>query len=638
MLRYPLILVRNLLVFLYFLWSTVWFKIGYLFRRKKKLYITADLEPRYKFGPPAGMAAYFQETPTFLELRETFERIARTDEIDGMVVSSDGLSMGMARTEGLASLFDRVRASGTHVVTHLLTPTTGEYLLASAADEVLVTPSGRLQTFGPRFDQYFGADALDRLGIRPQLLHIGDFKTASHRLIHREMTPAQEAMMESLHDSMTTHIRGRIAERRGLAPSEAAELFRRAPLDAETARELGFVDHAVFRGRLDAWLQFGDAIAPAMRPAFEVPAEFPEAPPADEPAPPEEPPEQQPGADDAEVEQPEDERQVMTVSLEEADAVLPPRLDWKPIVDPAPRFAVMDLTGMIVMPDMPLPGQNSPTIDPESVTPKLREIRESGRYSGLMLHINSPGGSALASDIIWEAIQRVRASMPVVAYCTDVAGSGGYYLSVAADEIVMHESTLTGSIGVVNGTFSAEELVDRLGVNVESIYEAEADTFTSLVHPLSERMMDRLDEQARQFYRRFLERVGQNRGLPKRRLHRYARGRVYLGEQAHRRGLLDRLGDYDEAVAALGELADLDPETVETDFVAHREPNIRQLLGVSGQARSVVPDQLVEPLLAARMLEHEQMLALMDLECDLGSGNDLTERVATATSNPTVTL
>lgn len=608
MLRAPFVLLRNLFVFLAFLWSTFWYKVGYFIRRKKKLYIAADLENSYQFGPQTGLARYMQETPSFLELRDQFDRLEQADDIDGLVVATNGMSMGMARAASLGSLIGGIRESGKHVVAQVRQPTTAEYLLATEADDLLMTPAGRLYTFGPRFDQFFAAETLDRIGVDPQLIHIGDFKTASHRMIHREMTPAQKAMMESLYASLTGELRERVAQRRAMDESEADRLFSDAPLDMESARAAGLVDHAVFRGRLEAWLRLGDEIAPAMHPPF--PREAAHTP---EVEPPEEEIEEAAEPPGGEQAPPEDQQDVLMVALEDADSVLPPKFDWKPVFSNGQRFAVMDLTGMIVMPGMTVPGRNAPVIDPDEVMPKLREIRESGIFSGLLLHINSPGGSALASDIIWEGIQRVRQVMPVVSYCTDVAGSGGYYLSVAADEVLAHRLTMTGSIGVVTGTFSAPDIADRVGVNVESIYEHEADTFTSLVHPLGDEMMERLNEDARQFYRRFLERVGQSRGLEKRRLHRYARGRVYFGEDAHRRGLVDQLGGFDEAVRRLGELSDLDPDTTDVSFVPHREPSLQQLVGMSGQARSFVPDELVEPVMAARVLEREHMLALMDV-------------------------
>ena len=611
MLRFPIVLVRNLFSLVAYFWSTFWFKLGYFIRRKKKLYIAADLESDYAFGPPAGFARYLQEEPSLMELRQTLGRLEQTDEVDGFVFATNGLTMGAGRTEMLAQMFDRLREADKRLVAHMRMPTANEYLLGTAAEEILLTPAGRLYTFGPRFDQFFGAEALDKVGVEPQIVHIGSFKTASHRMIHRSMTPPQEAMMESLHESLSGAMRRRIAGRRDLDEQEAGALFRTAPSDAKTARREGLVDRELFRGRLETWLARGDETVPTPAPAFR---HGPAGELAEEPAPADEAASIEQGLPaDAPLGVDSDEDDVMTVSLEDAAGVLPPELNWRPLFSPASRFAVMDLSGMIVMPDMGLPGGSSRVIDPDEVLPALRRIREDRTVAGLLLHINSPGGSALASDIIWEAIQRVRQHIPVVAYCSDVVGSGGYYLAVGADRIICQSMTIAGSIGVVTGKMSAPDLPGKFGINVESIFDDEADLFTSLVHPLGEEMMDRLNEDAREFYRRFLQRVGQNRQLRRRRLHRYARGRVYMGEEAERRGLVDSIGTFDDAIDALADLSGVDRDATKVDFVPHHEKGLQDMIGLQASvtAERLVPEQLWEPYLAAKMLEREHTLALM---------------------------
>jgi protease-4 len=615
MLRFPIVLVRNLFSLIAYLWSTFWFKVGYFFRRKKKLYIAADLESDYAFGPPAGLAHYFQEEPSLLEIRRTLRQIETLDEVDGFVYATNGLAMGSGRTEMLTQMLDRLRGADKRVVAHMRMPTTNEYLLGTAAEEILLTPAGRLYTFGPRFDQFFGAEALDKVGVEPQIVHIGSFKTASHRMIHRSMTPPQEAMMESLHESLGGAMRRRIAGRRDLDEQEAGALFRNAPSDAKGARRAGLIDRELFRGRLETWLARGDETVPTPAPAFR---HGPAGEQAELPAPPEPPADREASIEqglpaDAPPQVDGEEDDVMVVSLEDAAGVIPPELNWRPLLSPASRFAVMDLSGMIVMPDMGLPAGGSRVIDPEEVLPALKRIREDRTVAGLLLHINSPGGSALASDIIWEAIQRVRQHIPVVAYCSDVVGSGGYYLAVGADRIVCQSMTIAGSIGVVTGKMSAPDLPGKFGINVESIFDDEADLFTSLVHPLGDEMMDRLNDDAREFYRRFLQRVGQNRQLRRRRLHRYARGRVYMGEEAERRALVDQIGTFDDAIDALAELSGADREATKVDFVPHHEQGLRDMVGLqaSVSAESLVPEQLWEPYLAAKMLEREHTLALM---------------------------
>lgn len=608
MLRFPFVLLRNILSFLWFLWSKFWYNLEYLFRRKKTLYISAELEPNYEFGPPTGMARYVRDERSFLELRELLDRISETPSIDGLVVECDKLQMGTARIQALTWMLDDIREHGTHVVVHLRMPTTAEYMLATAADDILMPPSSKLYTFGPRFDQFFGARALDRLELFPQMIHIGDFKTAAHRLIHEEMTVPQDVMMNALHDSLVDQLEERVEERRPTEGEGADQLFELAPTDSREAVGLGFVDQQVFRSRVDLWLRWGEEMAPTNPLSFESIADWRDG----DPPPPEEQPEPESAPEEPEVE-PED---VMTVSIENAESVLPPEYEWNPLFGRSPRIAVVDLTGMIVMPDMGLPGSRGPVVDPDPLVPTLQEIRDSGRYDGLILHINSPGGSPFASDIIWDAIQDVREMIPVVAYCTDVAASGGYYLAVAADHVICHPTTMTGSIGVVTGKISAPDLAERLGIGVESIHDHEADTFTSPVHPLSDQMLERMNEDARTFYRRFLQRVGQNRKLPRRRLHRYARGRVYFGSDAERRDLVDEIGGLDQATRAIGEIIEIDPVRADLDFVPHREQNLRQMLGLQMSAESLIPEELAEPWAASKILERENLLALMPLSVD----------------------
>jgi len=610
MLRFPFVLLRNILSFLGFLWSTFWYNLEYLFRRKKTLYLSAELESDYEFGPPEGVARYVREGRSFLELRELLERISETPSIDGLVVECDEFEMGTARVQALTWMLDDIREGGTHVVAHLRMPTTSEYMLATAADDILIPPTGRLYTFGPRFDQFFGAHAVERLELFPQMIHIGDFKTAAHRLVHEEMTVPQEVMMNGLHDTLVEQLEERIEVRRPIGGEGGERLFELAPADSREALGHGLVDHEVFRSRIDIWLRWGEEMATTNPLPFESLDEWHELEdshaddePDGEPAPPAEEPDADP-------------EEVMLVGMEDAESVIPPRYEWKPLLGRTPQIAVIDLTGMIVMPDMGIPGSRGPVIDPEPLVPTLQEIRDSGHYDGLILHINSPGGSAFASDIIWDALQDVREMIPVVAYCTDVAASGGYYLAVAADHVVCHPTTMTGSIGVVTGKISAPDLAERLGVGVDSVYDHNADTFTSPVHPLSEQMLERMNEDARTFYRRFLQRVGQNRDLSRRRLHRYSRGRVYFGSDAERRDLVDDIGGIDRATEAVAAFGDIDAEDAELDYVPHREQSLRQVLGLQMSAESLVPEELAEPWAASKILERENLLALMPLSVD----------------------
>lgn len=634
MLRFPVVLVRNILALLAYLWGMFLYTVGYSLRRKKKLFVAWKPDASQSFGPPPGMAQYFQQTPSFLETWQRFERLKASSDVDGLVMECDATAGGLGTTASLTAMVDRARdASQEHpeyrdlqVLAHTRMTLINDYLLATAADEIFVSPSSRLYTFGPRFDQIFAADAIDRIGIRAQMVHIGEFKTAAHRLIHDEMTDPQRLMMGSLHTDLLETLEQRVALRRDIDADGADALFAEAPMDAQGARQKGLVDHTLFRHRLIEWIHDGNTITPGVEPVPRWEPEHAEPPADDGEADRREEPPSETSLTDAVPEapwRPDDGEDVLVVDFEDAEAVLKPQLDWKPLISAGPKVATVDLSGMIVSAGMQVPGRQT-VIDPERVLPVLAEIRRDPSIAGLLMHINSPGGSAPASDLLWEAIQRTRREMPVVAYCTDVVGSGGYYLASAADRIITHRVTLTGSIGVVTGKLSAEEVPEKVGVNVDSIYEHPADTFTSLVHPLDDSMMEHMNEGARSFYRRFLQRVGQSRDLPRRRLHRYARGRIYMGEQAHKRSLVDELGDFSVAHDRLLEMTRLSHEDVELSHFNTRSYDWRSALGLGIEAlgdlssspfdvlsNRGIEQELDHAALAAQMLQRESALALM---------------------------
>lgn len=653
MLRAPFILLFNLLRLLSYLWSAFWFRIGYFFRRKKKLYIRLDLHSNYSFGPPAGWAKYFQQQPSFLELRDTIKRLRSDPTLAGVVLVSESSALGMGRGSEVHRLLDSLRAAGKHVVAHTQMPMSADYLTLTSADHILVSPAGRLYTFGPRIEQMFAHEALQKLGVVPQFIHIGEFKTASHRFIHSEMTLAQRLMMQSLYEDLRGLMLARIAARRQLTPAQADTLFAHAPMDCRQARHQGFIDAEVFQESIPSWLEAREAATPVGLKVFSAaPAPLPLTAPPPAGAPHTTPGTVQDGANaqnrgrDATPGTPGDQSHAgsqvvvefshQSASIVKADAYLraaPKPYRWRPLLRRPAQIAVLDLSGMIVMPNMKVPGQSARVIDPHQVLPALRLVRENPRYLGAILHINSPGGSALASDIIWQAIAQLRQAKPVIAQCSDVVGSGGYYLAVGADEIVCERATLTGSIGVITGKMSAPDLAPKLGVHIDTICTHDADNFSSLTHPLSPEMMARMDADARSFYRRFLERVGQARQVPRRRLHRYARGRVYLGEAAQARGLIDHIGGLDVALERMGARLNLDATDARLAFISHQRDTLRSalrgsalagdLLGggaarLGAQISAHLDETWLEPLtrsaLIATILKHDPILALMPFD------------------------
>lgn len=577
MLRIPFVLLLNLLSMIRWSLANIVYAIAGLFRKGRR-YVEIELTGHYPFGQPRGLVRRLKSEPTFLELRRDIKTLARDEDVAGVVIKPGKAHLGAARAAEIMELLDSLRKYGKHVVAQADMLQTKDYVEASVADEILMSPAGRLYTWGPRFEQQFGAEALDRHGISAQFVHIGQYKEVANRFIRNDMSPAQRLMMQELREGIERRWLLRIAERRRTTPDAARRLFKLAPLDPRTAIREGLLDGEAFEEDLPFWLERRSEHA------------------------------HEPSADET------TDYYIMT--FEDWRSARPKPFRWRPLIRRPRVIAVLDLSGFITMPGMQVPGASS-VIDPDEVIPALRRLANSRRVAGVLLHINSLGGSALASDLMWKAIGDVRKKKPVVAYCTDVAASGGYYLAVAADRIVCHAETITGSIGVITGKLAGGEAAARFGINCESVDGGDGSEFLSIFEPMSDALKNNVIADTRAAYRRFLQRVGQARGLSKRRLHRYARGRVYLGEQALQRGLVDEVSGFEGAVKMLvrmcaeaGVHLGDDPKLA---FVPHRKTSLKDALKKGAIEASGPFAQALEPIAFASILRQEPTLALMPL-------------------------
>ena len=526
--------------------------------------------------------------------------VADDPRIEGVVVTCDHLQAGPARTGDLRAFVDSLRQAGKRVVFHSHTVQGREYEIALSADEILMTPGGRLYLFGYRFEQYFASSLLDKLGVTAQFVHIGPFKGSAHRFIHSEAPAPLRLMLEEVVQGLSTIGEERICQARGIEPSSLEESFAAMPIDDHLALYKGWIDGRVQRPDLKRWLQESDAFL-------------------DSPHLAKGPGTQERGRHDA-AKKAKESDSTAEVDLRDAEAYAashPGRVPWSPLFRRPKVIATVDLSGMIVMPDMELPGQSLATIDPSEILPVLTRLQQDRRVAAVVLHINSPGGSALASELIWDGIRRLRYEKPTIAYCSDIAASGGYYIAVAADCIVCQPDTITGSIGVISGKFSLPGALEKLEIGSEAFYRHESSRFQSVAEPLSEEVLANLQRDARAFYRQFLRRVGEARQIPHRRLHRYARGRIYTGESAHQRFLVDHLGGFERAVelarSAVEPNLSADTEVV---FHSHRATNLAALVRKSAVTTSMLDELVAEPALLHAMVRRDPLLALMPYRAD----------------------
>ena len=370
------------------------------------------------------------------------------------------------------------------------------YVLASAFDEIWLQPGGGLGMLGVGVETTFVRGALDKLGIEPQLEQRHEFKNAADALIRTGYTQAHRLALDRLAESVFTDAIDMIAKGRGMGAGHVRELADTGPRTAPEAFKAGLVDALGYR----------DEAYTAMRARV--------------------------GTD---------------VDLLYADRWRPRRHPRLPERQKG-RVALVEVRGTIVS-GRTRRGPTGRQVGSDSVGAALRAVTRDERIRALVLHVDSPGGSAVASDSIWREVCRVRdAGKPVVVSMGAAAASGGYYIACPADVIVALPSTLTGSIGVYGGKMVVRELLDRLGLTTGTVSHGARSLMFSARRGFSDDERERLAATVDAIYDDFVAKVALGRGRPVAEIEGIARGRVWTGSDALGIGLVDELGGLRDAI------------------------------------------------------------------------------------------
>jgi protease-4 len=370
------------------------------------------------------------------------------------------------------------------------------YYLATAFDRIYLQPSGSVGLTGVAVEQLFLHDALAKIGVGFQSAKRYEYKSAADNLTERGFTgPAREAT-ERLALSVAEQITAAIAERRGKTTEDARALLDRGPFLAEDALAEGLVDALGYRDEVYADVR------------------------------------KEAGADAI----------LQYVARYQRGHALAQRARKLP--NPRERFvAVIYASGPIKQGRSNRSPLGGSSMGSDTVAAALRSATSDERVRAVLLRVNSPGGSAVASDTIWREVVRTRAAgKPVVVSMSDVAASGGYYISMAADVIVAQPGTLTGSIGVILGKPVFEEAFGRVGITTDSVSVGTGATMFAPTHPFSEDEWQRINTWLDAIYRDFTEKVASGRRMTVEGVHEVARGRVWTGADAAQNGLVDELG------------------------------------------------------------------------------------------------
>ncbi|MGW0161101.1 signal peptide peptidase SppA [Mycobacterium sp. NPDC003323] len=461
-----------------------------------------------------------------LTLRQAVAAVHRAAEDDRVAGLIGRVQVPAAPPGPIQELRDAIAAFGTAKPTLAWAetyPGTLSYYLASAFREVWMQPSGTVGLVGFATSALFLRNALGKAGIEAQFVARGEYKSAANLFTQDSYTDAHREADTALIESLQRQVRDAVATARSLDPATVDALADRAPLLRDDAVDAGLVDRIGFRDEAYARISELAGAAPT--------ADGPDAAP-----------------------------RLYLSRYARATAAKPgPPIPGRK----KPTIAVVTLHGPIVSgrggPQM-LPFGNS-SAGGDTIAAALREAAADDEVSAIVLRVDSPGGSVVGSETIWREVVRARdAGKPVVASMGSVAASGGYYVSMAADEIVANAGTITGSIGVVTGKLISRELKDKLGIGSDAVRtNTNADAWSADA-PFTPQQHAQVEAEADLFYADFIERVAVGRKMTVEAVDAVARGRVWTGADALERGLVDTLGGLWTAINRAKALAGLDED------------------------------------------------------------------------------
>jgi protease-4 len=476
------------------------------------------------------------------DLRDALVKAKHDPRIKAVRVKIHDCFAGFATVQEIRELLQGVAEAGKPTYAYLHTAGEGysgnmPYFLATGCRKVVVGPLGDITLLGLKAEVPFARGLLDKLGIEPDFPGIGDYKTARNMYIEKGFTPAHREMTAWLLDSLSKQMARGIATARGMQEAEVLALMAQGP----------FADREAVSRKLVDGVQDWDSFA----------------------------------AETAKL----DGQELEVVGLRRYLRAGRPDRQGAPI-------AVVLATGTIMRGEngfSPVPLFGGEVLGSETLEKAFREVRESDAKA-VIFRIDSPGGSAVASEIIRLAMEKTAAKIPVVVSMGDVAASGGYWITCGAQKVVADPGTITASIGVFAGHMAmARFWEEKLGVTFgELATSPNADTFGSL-HPWTPEQRATVLAWLDRIYDAFLERVSKARKLSREQVDAMARGRVFTGEQALARGLVDRLGGFDAALEEAKKLAGLAPDApVELRFYPRRPKVWQRLLERDGEEARVL--------------------------------------------------
>ncbi|MGQ9818774.1 MAG: signal peptide peptidase SppA [Candidatus Kapaibacteriales bacterium] len=452
----------------------------------------------------------FDETQgtTFYDLLRGIEKAKTDPKIKGIYLHCSMSPFGWAKRREIVDVLTDFKKSGKFIYAFIETGNEADYYLALPADSIFLAREGTIEMNGFAVSALFLKDFFDKIGIEFYVQQYEDFKSAGETFSRTKFSDSARLVYRSIIEQTYDNFIEKVAEYRQILKEKISDLLRRGVYSADSLFEYKLVDALLNDNQVKELIRkrlFGEKYNPdSLKPKVNfIPISS-------------------------------------YVESEEFRA--------NENVDRNNAVAIVYASGPIIQRVQKNPFQFDLVIEPSEFIKNLKKAREDKKVKAIIIRIDSPGGSVIASDEIWEEIRRTKKVKPVYASMSDLAASGGYYIAMACDTIIAHPATLTGSIGVILMFPNFSRLIGKIGVNVDTIATNEAANDLNLFLPFTKRQKDKAAELSKPVYYRFVSKVAESRKMSFEQTRSVAKGRVWLGSDAYERRLVDVLGGLNDAI------------------------------------------------------------------------------------------
>ena len=492
--------------------------IGRLFSNKQPVVppnavLILGLEGEIAEAAPVDIPIPFIQThgsPTVRDLWTSLHAAAKDNRIKAILIELHGVDAGWGKLQELRRDLIDFKKSGKPVYAMLRGAGSKDYYLASTADRIYASPDDYLNVKGFRLEQLYFKNTLDKLGVGVQVDHIGKYKNAGDMFTRTNMTPETREVLNQVLDQLYNDFCASVAGNRHKSAEDIRALVDVGPFTASRAKEVGLIDD----------LAYEDQVYSAIKSKIKV-------------------------------------KDLNKIRMEAYFRATPGKGD---------RIALLVGEGDIIRGSGENAIGNQSVISSGQFIKVIRQVRDDSSVKGVILRVDSPGGDAVASDEILRELKLLSGAKPLVVSMSDVAASGGYFISMTGDPVFSYPNTITGSIGVLYVRPNIRGLLDKAGITQDSLTRGKLASIDSLFTPLSDAGYQKLHDAILTTYKSFVGKVASARKMNYDQIDSLAQGRVWMGSQARQNGLVDRLGGLNEAIAGIRQKAKL-PAGGDTNLV-----------------------------------------------------------------------